>query len=236
MEVRCWLLTEAAKDYKYLLNRGYPQRAILNIVVSRYGLTAAERNALLRCVHRTSDVLLVIARLARPTEVVGAHVVIDGYNTLLTILTALEGGPLFLCDDCVIRDVRSSYTKRISMKSLVNSLNVLASALTILRPVSVTIVLDKNVSHSAEHAVMIERALQARAINARVELRRKADTGVLSHSADIVCSSDYLIVTRARKVFDLAGYAVTKVVGAEIATCLASGIVDKGFCGGPAGI
>ncbi len=236
MIVRYKVLAEAAKDYRYLLDRGYSQKAVLNLVTSRYGLASEERSALMRCVHRSVDAVSTASKLVSPTEVRGSSIVIDGYNTLLTILTALERGPLFLCDDCVVRDVRSSYTKGITTGSLTRSLEVLTVTLISLQPTNVLIVLDKNVSHSAEHASIIRRALLSRGINSSVELRQRADLGVLEHSAEIVSSSDYVILARVQRVFDLGGYAATRVIGAELVTCFITGLREGNLCGGPAGI
>ncbi len=229
-------MAEAAKDYRYLLDRGYPQKAALNLITSRYNLASEERSALMRCVHRSVDAVSTASKLVSPTEVRGASIVVDGYNTFLTILTALEGGPLFLCDDCVVRDVRSSYTKGITVESLVRSLETLTMTLMSLQPSHVLVILDKNVSHSAEHASIIRRALLSRGISSAVELRQRADLGVLEHSAKVVSSSDYVILTRAWRVFDLGGYAAARIVGAEIITCFTSSLGEENLCGGPAGI
>ncbi len=236
MKVRYGVLAEAAKDYRYLLDRGYPQKAALNLVTSRYTLTSEERSALMRCVHRSVDAVSTASKLVSPIEVRGSSIVVDGYNTLLTILTALEGGPLFLCDDCVVRDVRSSYTKGITAESLVKSLEALTVTLISLQPSHAFIILDKNVSHSAEHASIIRRALLSRGISSAVELRQRADLGVLEHSAEVVSSSDYVILARAHRAFDLGGYAAARVVGAEIIMCFTSSFGEENLCGGPAGI
>ncbi len=229
-------MAEAAKDYRYLLDRGYPQKAALNLVTSRYSLASEERSALMRCVHRTTDAVSIASKLISPTEVRGSSIVVDGYNTLLTILTALEGGPLFLCDDCVVRDVRSSYTKGITTNSLAKSLEALAIALSSLQPSHVLVILDKNVSHSAEHASIIRKVLLSCNINSSVELRQRADLGVLEHEAEAVSSSDYVILARARRIFDLGGYVASRIVGTKIITCFISGLGEENLCGGPAGI
>ncbi len=41
-------LQEAAEDFRYLLNRGYPRKATLELVGNRYGLTFDERHLLHR--------------------------------------------------------------------------------------------------------------------------------------------------------------------------------------------
>ncbi|MGZ3514587.1 MAG: DUF434 domain-containing protein, partial [Thermodesulfobacteriota bacterium] len=48
-------LQKAARDFRFLLNRGYPRKAALELVGNRYGLTSDERHLLHRGVFSDSD-------------------------------------------------------------------------------------------------------------------------------------------------------------------------------------
>ncbi|MCD6340744.1 MAG: DUF434 domain-containing protein [Desulfurococcales archaeon] len=195
---------DAIKDYKYLLNRGYPQKASLDFVVSRYALSKEWRSLLLRCVHREEDAVLIRSKLR---DKVGPNdrLIIDGYNTILTIVSALECRTLYLCDDGIVRDLRSAYVKDFATPLVLNALEIIREELARLRVGDVAIILDSNVSWSARHAEVIRKIIS----EAKVKLAKKADIEVLS-TRGIACSSDYLILKRAKAIYDLAGKIILK--------------------------
>ncbi len=199
----------AAQDYKYLLDRGYGQKVSLDLVVSRYLLTREERALLLRCVHRSDDAELVRSKLIN--SLVGHDLVIDGYNVVLTIVSALEGRYLLLCDDGIVRDLRSSYIKDFSTPLILEALKLIKEELSRSSPKSVTIVLDKNVSWSGRHAEVIESEIP----QAKVKLAKKADIEVIATKATIA-SSDFVILLKARRVYDLAGKIVRRIAPNKI--------------------
>ncbi len=206
---------EAIKDYKYLLNRGYPQKSALNLVVVRYGLKPAERSLLLRCVHRDSDVEVVRRALIRDPR--GKDLILDGYNTILTLVSALECKELYLCDDGIVRDLRSAYVKDFGTKLVNKALEIIDTYLRELKPKSVKVFLDANVSWSARHAEFIRGLMPY----AEVVLAKKADIGVIT-SEGVVCSSDYLILKSARAAYDLAGNIVKKLFPEKV--------IDLSYC------
>lgn len=191
---------EAVRDYHYLLNRGYPQKAALDFVASRYGLRRDERALLLRCVHRSSDAEYIRSKTVGGVD--GRYLVVDGYNVVLTVASAIEGRQLFLCDDGFVRDLRSSYVKDFDSPTVTSSLELVAEVLKTLRPAEALVVLDKNVSWSSKHAEFIRERYDL-----RTALAVRADIEVIG-SGRVVCSSDFVILMKATKVFDLAQYIV----------------------------
>ncbi len=196
-------LLEALIDYKYLLNRGYKSKGALNLVTSRYLLTREERMLLYRCVHSDSDVISIQGKTVN--EILGRHLIIDGYNVLLTVAAAIEGLTLYLCDDGIVRDLRSAKIKDFSAPSIMNAIEIVRDATGKLGPSNVTLFLDKSVSMSAEHSKII-RMLSSRW---EVILASRTDTEVIS-SRGVIASSDYVILMKAKEIYDLAGFIVLK--------------------------
>ena len=195
---------DAIKDYKYLLNRGYPQKASLDFVVSRYALSREWRSLLLRCVHRSEDVTSIRSKI-RDRVGPGDKLIIDGYNTILTIVSAIECRTLYLCDDGIVRDLRSAYVKDFSTPLVLSALEMLNDEITRLNVSGIAIVLDSNVSWSARHAEIIRELIS----DAEVKLAKKADIEVIS-TGGVVCSSDYLILKKAKAIYDIAGKIILK--------------------------
>jgi len=201
---------EAAKDYKYLLNRGYGQKASLDLVTSRYILSNVERALLLRCVHSDEDVVKI--RSKHVDDVEHLRVVVDGYNALLTITSALEGRELYICDDGIVRDLRKSYSKGFTDEQIIESFKILYNEVTYLKPQSIKLVLDKNVSWSAKHAELIKSLIthnQVKKYDVTIVLATKADVTVMAEK-DVIASSDYVILTKAERIFDVAGYIIRR--------------------------
>lgn len=197
-------VVEAAKDYKYLLNRGFPQKASLDFVSARYRLSRSERNLLMRCVHR--DVDLEVIKRRTVSNVRGVDLVIDGYNVFLTVASAIEKLPLFLCDDGFIRDIRSTYTKDFNSPTIKEAIEKVIKAIELLGVGSALVVLDKNISWSARHAEFLAQNYGVPTVTAT-----KADIAVIG-SGRVVCSSDFVILLRSDKVYDLAQFVIRNIL------------------------
>lgn len=197
-------VVEAAKDYKYLLNRGFPQRASLDFVSANYMLTAAERSLLLRCVHRDADSEAVRKKVV--SDVRDLELVIDGYNVILTIASAIEGLPLFLCDDGFVRDLRSSHIRSFETPGVEEAIRSIVKAVGVLGVKDPLVVLDKNVSWSAKHAEALRTEY-----GIRVSIAAKADMAVIS-SGKVISSSDFVILLRSERAYDLAQFVARNVL------------------------
>jgi len=196
-------LVNALVDYKFLLSRGYNQKASLDIVTSRYQLSRVERMLLFRCIHSELDVSEILSKKLPPNNISGHKVVIDGFNTLLTIVSVLEGDEVFLCDDDFIRDLRSVRVKEFELSIISSAAQMLRNYLNSLRPSEIIIILDRQVSKSGELRASISGLIP----EARVVLANKADITTLSEGG-VTSSSDYIILKKAAKVVDLAGHIV----------------------------
>src|SRR4030042_431958 len=88
----------SAKDFRFLLNRGYPRKAALQLVGNRYGLTADERHLLHRGVFSDEDAKSRREKKVHLAGMMNENLAIDGYNVLITIEAGISGRPLVLAD------------------------------------------------------------------------------------------------------------------------------------------
>jgi len=195
----------AILDYKYLLNRGYNQKTSLDLVTSRYMLSRTERMLLFRCVHSDVDASEICRKLLTPSEVSNYKMVIDGFNTLLTVTSVLEGDDVYLCDDCFVRDLRSTKFKDFGLEIIKESAQKLINYINILKPIDSIIILDKQVSKSGELKKILTELLG----HINIVLASKADIAVLSEGG-VIASSDFVILKKASRIFDIAGYIISK--------------------------
>ncbi|PLJ77304.1 DUF434 domain-containing protein [Infirmifilum sp. SLHALR2] len=201
-------LFEAAADFYYLLNRGYNRKLILDLVTSRYSLSRLERLCLYRSVFSKSVSNLRRAKLVK----VGAlneygKLVIDGFNQVSTVASALIGDTLVASTDGLVRDLAATNRKVTLCPLYVSALYFLLSILSRLFKGDVVIVFDSQVSWSKHFAEIARELCKLQSLNCTALLSNKADLTVVVQAKEgiPVASSDSVIVDRVARVFDLAG-------------------------------
>ena len=98
-------LRRATADLSWLLEREYSAKAALALVGNRYQLLERQRTAVGRCAAGESAVRRRGRQLVSEEDLRGREIWVDGYNVLLTVETALDGGILLLGRDGVLRDL-----------------------------------------------------------------------------------------------------------------------------------
>src|SRR5512139_18672 len=96
---------QAAIDFRYLLNRGYPRKVSLDLVGNLYQLTSDLRHLLHRGVFSKADSQSRSKKKISIRGIRGKELAIDGYNVIITVEAGLSGQPLVLGDDGFIRDI-----------------------------------------------------------------------------------------------------------------------------------
>lgn len=207
---------EALQDYRYLKNRGYPDKAALKLVGDRWRLTAMARNCLFRAVFAEGDCRARRAKLVTPQAAGGRPLGVDWYNVLITVESYLKGYPVFLADDGLMRDssgVHGSYRPgRITEAALGKILEALEQ----LSPSRLELFLDAPISFSGAMAEELRRRAPA-AIPCEVSVSPSADYPLKSFPG-LVATSDSSIIDRAaiREVLDLARFVLERGYGARV--------------------
>ncbi|MCS7111758.1 MAG: DUF434 domain-containing protein [Sulfolobales archaeon] len=198
-------IVDAAYDYRLLLSRGYGQRYALDMVASRYSLNREKKLLLYRCVHSMQYIVNVIPKIACTLEPQGA-LIIDFYNILLTVLCMLENCDVYLCDDCIVRDLRGYKSRSQDYTYLLKAYDLILNAISQLKPLKIIVVADKNFSHSAIqierfNKYIVERGLTGYSILSPTPDRDSIEISRSEHA--IVASSDSVVVENSYKVFPL---------------------------------
>jgi len=208
---------EAAKDYKYLLNRGYPASSSLNIVVTRYRMSRVERSLLLRCVHRDEYVAKVLRSAVSREAISGSNLLIDLLNVSTTLIAFLEGECLYKCDDGIIRDLGGSRYWRGRRERALETINLMRDHLIAVKPVNIYLVLDRLAPMSGEILKNAEKIFRESGFNVEGILADRADKKIIELSRGledligVVATSDSLILEKADQIYDLAGEIITSI-------------------------
>lgn len=182
----------AAGDYVYLLEREYPQKSLIKVVGDRYGLNRRQRHVLYRGFASTADSLRRRARLE--DSVTGRTVHLDAYNVLITIMNHLLGNPLFICSDAILRDVGENRGRIRDGARFHRAMKLLCSWLEEHNPAEVRAVFDSPVSHSAEHAVMMDGMMRNIHMAGSTELAHSADHVIKKSPGGVIATSDSVII------------------------------------------
>jgi hypothetical protein len=200
-------LRAAVHDLSWLLTHGYAEPSAQKIVGDRYTLDARQRSAVAR--SACSDQALA-ARLAKflPPETAAAHpLLIDGYNLLTTLETALGNGVVLLCRDTAVRDIASIHGTYRKTEETPPALELVGRAARDLSLPRLTWYLDRPVSNSGRLAQLLRDTASAHAWDWSVEIVQNPDP-ILASSDGVIVSADSVILDHCTRAFNLARHIV----------------------------
>ena len=201
------IIDDAAKDFRYLLNRGYPRKAALDLVGNRYTLTFDQRHLLHRAVFAGTDAESRRRKLLRSRDLRGQDLAIDGHNVLITIEAGLCRRPLILADDGFIRDISGLSGDFKQTATTESALRLVLDVLRTMKLRNILFLFDAPISRSGELA----EEVRARLIEAHLPgdaLAVKVPERILIGFPGVVATSDTAIINQSEKVLDLAGHVL----------------------------
>ena len=191
-------LNTAAQELAFLLDRGYDTKSASTFVGNHHLLSERQRLALARM---TSPHAALEERERKRLREAPQSLVLDGFNTVITLEVALSGSLLLEGMDSTIRDLaglRGSY--RIVDKT-VRAVELLLGRMEALGVENALFYLDQQVSNSGRlRALLLDKA-EERSIQVQVELHPSVD-GVLSHLENVV-TTDAIILDKCGSWYNL---------------------------------
>lgn len=191
-------LSAAAQELAFLMERGYDTKSASTFVGNHHLLSERQRLALARIVSTSGAVQ---ARKQKELLQAPDSLVLDGFNTIITLEVALSGSLLLEGMDGTLRDLaglRGSY--RIVDKT-VQAVDLLIARLEELGVEQALFYLDQQVSNSGRlRALLLEQA-QNCAVEVQVELHPNVD-GLLSRMERVV-TADAIILDKCCSWYNL---------------------------------
>jgi hypothetical protein len=203
---------EAAEDLRFLLNRGYPKDASLQLVGNRYNLNRNGRHLLRRGVFPHAPVEERRNKQVSQKELKGTGLAIDGHNCIITLESALKGKPILLADDGFIRDISGVSGGYRQTKETHEALTLIMDLLAKAGPREVLFLFDAPISGSGNLAARIRGLMRERGIQGAASAV-KVPERIMAGYEGIIASSDTAVIDQAEQVFDLAGYLIQKKLG-----------------------
>lgn len=85
------ILRDALKDFAWLLDRNYPLFASLKLTGDHFNLTKRQRILLMRCACTEQQITLRAEKCQKLRDCQNTPLLIDGFNLLITLESALSG-------------------------------------------------------------------------------------------------------------------------------------------------
>lgn len=206
-----WLpiFKEAVDDYSFLLTRGYATNSALQIVGNRYKLNTRQRQAITRISANADSITTRKSNLCFLKNLKNQIVLIDGFNLLILLESAMSGAYIFKGRDGTYRDISSVHGTYKRVQHTEAGILLVGKILQKQKVKSVKWLLDKPVSNSGRLKSMLLEIAKDNDFNWDVELLFNPDKA-LAESKNIVVSSDGWILDRAEKWFNLGKYLIEK--------------------------
>lgn len=161
-------LTDAYRDLRYLLNRGYPKKSALKFVADHYRLSLRDRYLLARCVFSDAWIAEVRRKLLKPGELEGKVLAVDGFNVLITLESVLDGEAI-LCEDGLVRDLKYQGKYRLNERTR-EVVEIVVESLSRLKVSKAIFFYGKNVPKSGIVRKITEEAIEKYGLSGDVRL------------------------------------------------------------------
>jgi hypothetical protein len=187
-------LRQAVADLSWLLSQGYAPTASLKLVGDHHKLKERQRLAVARAAcsnqqrERRQQSCLPLAAIA------GQHLLLDGFNLIVTLEAALSGGVLLHCRDGCLRDMSSVHGSYRTVGETEQAIQLLSETLLAAQPAAVTWLFDQPVSNSGRLAQRLREMALAQHWPWQVEV-------VLNPDKEL-CASDKLALTSDSHILD----------------------------------
>jgi hypothetical protein len=200
-------LWKAADDFRFLLNRGYPRDAALQLIGNRCNLDHDHRHLLRRGVFAASVAGERRSKKVSLAEIRGKAVAIDGYNCLITLESALKAKTIVLADDAFIRDISGVSGTYRDAPETTQALDLIIDLLIAVAPAEVLFLLDSPISGSGKLAARIRGLMAERGLPGDSQAVKVPERVMVGYQG-IIATSDTALIDQSNQVFDLAGHLI----------------------------
>lgn len=200
-------ICHAVADYSMLLSKGYAPNSSLKLVGDHFVLTKRQRMALMRAACSDAQLAQRQKKQVIAVELKGKPIVIDGYNLLITIESALSGGVIFIGRDRCLRDLSGVHGSYRKVTETIPAVELIAEYLVGLGVSEVRWLFDSPVSNSGRLKTLIRELVRQHNWSWQVELLMNPDTELIAADR-IVVTTDSNILDNCRCWLNLCEYII----------------------------
>ncbi len=214
-------ILQAVRDFSLLLTKDYPPKSSLKLVGDKFNLTKRQRLAVMRCACSDQE-LKQRTKKCTHLEDIKSGIMIDGYNLLITVESALSGGLIFIARDRSYRDLASIHGSYKKVNETIPALELIGNFLQKKNISKANWFVDSPVSNSGRLKTIMLETADENSWQWSVELMYNPDRKLIDSNIP-VATSDSLILDNCRKWVNLAG----EIIKAEIPESNIIDLTDK---------
>ena len=193
----------AVADFSLLLTKGYAEKSTLKLVGDRFSLTQRQRLAVMRTACSDQQLASRNQRQVKIADLPGRHIVIDGYNVLITIEAAISGACIFKGRDGTFKDLAGIHGTYRKVTETIPAVQLIAQFLKQAAIGDCLWLLDSPVSHSGRLKTLIGQLADENNWNWEIKLLTSPDTE-LKKTDLTVASSDGIVLNDCKSWVNLA--------------------------------
>lgn len=201
-------LRDAVYEFCWLLNRGYARHSVMQLVGDHHQLVKRQRLAISRAACSNTSRELRKTTCLPIEQIKDRQLVIDGFNLIISVETAMAGGLLLHCCDGCIRDIAGIHGTYRLVHETRQAVELIGNVLQAFSPASVLWLFDKPVSNSGRLAEMVRDMATVHHWNWQAELIDNPDQ-VIRNSGKVAITSDSAILDGGVQWVNLGAYLTT---------------------------
>ena len=194
-------LRSASRHIGYLINEGYDLKQATVFVGNHFLLSERQRLALMRSIATRAQIEERNRKEIMVADLSGQDILIDGFNTIITLEVMLCGSPLYECMDGAIRDLAAL---RGTYRIIPETEEAVKMMLGLLQEKGVRkacILLDQPVSNSGRLKSLIADAGEAYELDLDIRILRDVDRNL--YGKENVVTSDSIILDHCKSWVNL---------------------------------
>lgn len=200
-------LLQALEDMHYLLSRNYPPKATLALVGNRYQLVQRQLQALQGMSCTVEEMSKRKEKELLPTALKGQTILLDGFNVLIILETALSGGFIFEGLDGCYRDIASVHGTYKKAQHTDEALIIIGNTLQQLQLQKVIWVFDAPISNSGKLKATCYEIAEKHGFPWEIILDNHPDKYLIDNKG-FVCSSDGWVLNECTAWFNLGAFII----------------------------
>lgn len=202
-------LREAVYELGWLLNRGYARHSAIQLVGDHHQFTKRQRLAISRAACSDTNRQLRKSKCLPVEQIKDRQLVIDGFNLIISVETAMAGGLLLRCCDGCIRDIASIHGTYRQVHETRQAVELIGKVLQSFSPAGLLWLFDKPVSNSGRLAEIVRDIAETHRWNWQAALIENPDQAIRD-SHKVAITSDSAILDGEVQWVNLGDYLVTK--------------------------
>ncbi len=201
------LLQKAVDELCWLFNHGYSRHSSIKLVGDHHKLRQRQRVAIGRIACSEDNKNNRNNKCLKLSEIKNKHLIIDGFNLIITLESAVAGALLLQCCDGCIRDLASVHGTYRQVEETRSVIKLIGKTLAVFEPASVLWLFDKPVSNSGRLAQLVRKVAKKQHWNWQTDLLDNPDQTIKT-SNKIAITSDSVILDSVEYWLNLTTYLV----------------------------